>query len=302
MDYNINELFGYNKDYLTRTYNFLESQRIRNAEKLPSRWRSLNIVLKVSCEHEDYVVKKMSNGQDNNEIERVKLMRRTYPAITPPLFLVEGNDCYTMGYIEGKSFFNLSRNERAEKIAIAGKMLKHAYFGDGFAENVVMHDISEKVREGFERYREKRKQYFNEKELRLQEKDFERFREVPDQLSHNDLNAANLIYNHDIKIIDPSEEGYNDIARDIGRYCASCFFNNYDCFGNDKQHSIEIARAFLESFDETTLKRAKYYVGESFLAFLGFNTETTDKEVLKQLSVNMLTRDDEITNIMEESL
>ncbi|VVB78458.1 Uncharacterised protein [uncultured archaeon] len=290
--------FGFEEGIFPRTYQFLESQNIKETERLPSIWRQNNLVLKATCEWEDYVVKKINSGEANGEINRVKLMRKTYPAITPKLFIIEGTDCYTMNYIRGKSFFNLNEDEKVEKIGLAGKVLNEAYFSEESGQT----DISIQVRNGFLRYREKRKQYFDEDELRLCEGYFNIFKTVPNKPSHNDLNAANLIYNGDIKLIDPSEEGYDDVARDIGRYCASCFFNNYDYFGNNKSHSIEIAGSFLKSFDEPTLKRAKYYVGESFLSFLGFNTKTTEKSVLKKLCINMLTIDDQILNIMEKSL
>ena len=120
--------------------------------------------------------------------------------------------------------------------------------------------------------------------------------------SHNDLNAANLLYCNGIKLIDPSDEGFNDISRDIGRYCASCFFNNYDYFGGDKKHSLEIAEAFLCNFDEDILNRAKYFIGESFLSFLNFDTVSVPKTTLKRLALDVLLKKGKITKILEESL
>ena len=290
--------FGFEEELFPRTFKFLEVQNVEQTERIPSRWRDQNLVLKVSCQYENYVVKKM-NAQDSGETKRVLLMRKIYPLITPRLFLIDGSDCYTMSFIPGRSFFNLDNDEKIGKAGLAGKLLNEAYFGTG---NFGTTDISSQVKEGFLRYREKRKQYFLDSELRLSQEDFEIFSEVPDMPSHNDLNAANLIYNEGIKLIDPSEEGYNDVSRDIGRYCASCFFNNYDYFGQDKKHSIEIARAFLENFEAETLLRAKYYMGESFLSFLGFNTHSTPKSVLKNLAINMLTRKGEILEILGETI
>jgi len=294
------DLFNeFERELFPRTYQFLESQNIRETKRLPSRWRANNLVLKATCEWQDYVVKKVENGAANGEINRVTLMRQTYPRITPKLFIIEGTDCYTMSYIFGKSFFELEKEERVPKIRKAGEILSQTYASVSDYEKV---DISKCVRESFERYRNKRKEYFKEGELTSQDIDFDIFRQVLNQPSHNDLNAANLLYNGDIKLIDPSEEGFNDIARDVGRYAASCFFNNYDYFGNDKTHSLKIADAFLGNFDPQTLERAKYYMGESFLSFLRFDTITTDKSVLKKLATNLLTQDGRIVSLLEESL
>ena len=185
---------------------------------------------------------------------------------------------------------------RVESIDLAGRVLSESYSWREYPEI----DISDNVRNGFEVYREKRKRFFGEDELRVF--DFSIFSRVPDQPSHNDLNAANLLYAKKIKLIDPSDEGFNDIARDVGRYCASCFFNNYDYFGNDKKQSLEIVEAFLGHFDDEILGRAKYFIGESFLSFLNFDTVSVPKEVLKRLSMNVLGKKGKITDILEDSL
>lgn len=289
---------GFNKSIYPRTHYFLDSQDLVSYEKLESRWRIKNLILKVSSEWQNYVVKRLDMEQ--GETNKVKMMRQTYPSITPELFLIEGSHCYIMGHIPGKSFFDLRKAERVKKIKRAGKLLAKVYSEVG--EDCSKVNINREVMRGFERYRKNRKEFFNDDELNLTRKDFEIFRTVPNQLSHNDLNAANLLYNGEIRVIDPSEEGYNDVARDVGRYCASCFFNNYDYFGNDKEHSLAIAKGFLENFDEYVLERARYYIGESFLSFLNFNTKTTDKSVLKKLAMRLLTGKGEILNLLEEGL
>jgi len=289
-------MWGFDESAFPRTHQFLGSQNPISRERLPSRWRKDNLLLRVSCEWQNYVVKKVD--KEEGEIDKVKLMRRTYPSLTPRLFLTEGGDCYTMSYVNGRSFFNLNKEERIEQIRRAGELLSRVYFEEG--ENCSKIDISGEVRKGFERYRRNRKEFFNDDELNLSKKDFKVFGSVPNQLSHNDLNAANLMYDEEIKVIDPSEEGYNDIARDVGRYCASCFFNNYDYFGNDGEHSLAVADGFLKNFDESVLQRAKYYIGESFLSFLGFDTVTTSKSVLKKLAINTLTGEGNIMDLLEE--
>ncbi|MDP2924906.1 MAG: hypothetical protein Q8N99_00890 [Nanoarchaeota archaeon] len=292
-------LYGFDMKKFPRTYGFLESQSVISVEQIPSRWRNSNLILKTSCSFQAYVVKKINDPNSDGEIDRAVLMKKSYPEITPAIYLIEGGCCYTMKFVPGISFFNLRKEERVEKIGLAGKKLKEAYT---LGEKAASVDISDKVRQGFLRYRESRKEYFEEQELRLGEEDFEIFKNVPDIPSHNDLNAENVLYNGSISIIDPSNEGYNDIARDIGRYCASCFFNNYDCFGNQKRQSLEIAEAFLKNFDKITLERASYYIGESFLSFLRFKTVTCDKSVLKRLATAMLRKHSDIMETLEERL
>ena len=279
----------------SETYDFLERKEILGIERLDSLWRKENLLLKVDCLEQSYVFKKINGEEKQSEIERVKLFKEEYNGLMPEIFVFE-DSAYLMQYIDGDSFFNLAENERIKRIDLAGKVLSETYSGRDYSKV----DISNEVRRGFEIYREKRKRFFQEDELRLV--DFSIFNRVSNQPSHNDLNAANLLYSEQIKLIDPSDEGFNDIARDVGRYCASCFLNNYDYFGNDKKQSLEIAEAFLGHFGEETLERAKYFIGESFLAFLNFDTVSVPKKVLKRLSMNILEKKGKIINILEDSL
>ena len=292
-----------NRDYLgvleqfPKTYRFLEEQRIHRIERLDSLWRKENLLLRVGCDKKDYVFKKINGEEKQSELERVKLMKKEYSNLMPEVFVFE-SEAYLMEYIDGDSFFNLSNGGKIIKIGLAGKVLNSNYSGKNFPEK----DISEAVFNSFSIYREKRKRFFHEDELILPIESFEIFKKVSNQPSHNDLNAANLLYGEKIKLIDPSDEGFNDISRDIGRYCASCFFNNYDYFGNDRKQSLEIAEVFLSNFNENLLERAKYFIGESFLSFLNFDTVSVEKSVLKRLSMNLLQKKGKIINLLEESL
>ena len=281
----------------SRTYDFLEKQRIQEIERLDSLWRKENLLLRIGCSEQDYVFKMINGKEKISELNRVKLMKDNYPDLMPEVFVFEDN-AYLMDYIDGNSFFNLKNSEKTEKLNLAGRILSNVYLKYKFKER----DISKEVYDSFNRYWEKRNKFFLDDELRLKEETFEIFKRVPNQPSHNDLNATNLIYGKEIKLIDPSEEGFNDISRDIGRYCASCFFNNYDYFGNDKKHSLEIAEIFLSNFDEEILERAKYFIGESFLSFLNFDTVSVSKNVLKHLAMNLLLKKGKIIYLLEDSL
>ena len=80
------------------------------------------------------------------------------------------------------------------------------------------------------------------------------------------------------------------------------FFNNYDRFGNDAKHSVEIADAFISHFREQDVERAKYYIGESFLSFLNYDTVSVPKDVLKKLTLNVLTKKGSIVELLENAL
>lgn len=281
-----------------KTFQFLDEKGIESIERLDSLWRKENIILRVKAGGYEYVFKKINGEEKTSELERVRLLVEDYPSLMPKIYLFEVN-AYLMEYISGNSFFSLKNNQMVEKIAEAGKSLRGIHQFKQRARK----DISDKITASFQRYRTKRAKFFQENELRDEEIDFSAFTNVPDNHSHNDLNAANLLYTkRGIRFIDPSEEGYEDIARDVGRYCASCFFNNYDYFGQDKRGSLDIASAFLSNFDSETLTRAKYYIGESFLSFMGFDTVSTSKSALKTLAANMLTKKGGIVKILEESL
>jgi hypothetical protein len=279
------------------TYEFLERQRIEAVERLDSLWRKENLLLRVKCKDAEYVFKMIHDKEKETEKDRIRMMIQEYPNLMPAVYLFERNS-YIMDYIDGNSFFGLKEEERAAKINEAGRVLNENYSGRCFHAADIMHSVFN----SFARYRKKRARFFDESELRLKVEDFDIFREVPHQLSHNDLNAANLLYGKKIKLIDPEDKGFNDISMDIGRYCASCFFNNYDYFGNDKNHSLEIAEAFLSNFDRSLLERAKYFIGESFLSFLDFDTVSVKKSVLKKLAINLLQKKGDIIGLLEDGL
>jgi len=274
---------------------FLGRNEICSIERLYSIWRKENLLLKISCYGGKYVFKQINGPDKMLEALKMQEFKQAYPEITPGIIITE-NNAYLMEFIDGKSFFEIPKEEKIGRMLICGAILSKTYENGHHAPK----DISEHVRKSFEKYRKKAEAYFSNSELRLQ--DFSIFQSVPSQTSHNDLNAANLLFDKGIKLIDASKEEFNDVARDIGRYCASTFFNNYDYFGGDKQHSLEIASAFLSSFDGSTLERARYFIGESFLSFMNFETKTTPKEKLKKLAISILTKKQPILKSLEECI
>ena len=274
---------------------FLEEKEIHSIEKIESKWRKENLLLRVECKQDCYVFKRVNDGRSEKEIRRMGILKGEYPSIVPQVYLIEG-DSYLMGHIDGKNFFELGENKKLEKISFGGETLVRAWTKGYYQKR----DISDKIQSSFNKYRKKAAKFFLDSELISI--DFSLFSQVPDQPSHNDLNAANLLYDGTIKMIDPSEEEYNDLSRDIGRYLASVFFNQYDYFGNNKQFSLQLAETFISHFPVDFLARAKYFAGESFLSFLNFDTYSTDKSVLKNLAISVLEKDKPILCCLEEGL
>ena len=258
----------------------LMSRGISGVRKLESTWRKENTLIHASCADGDLVLKILKDERDS-ELHRLRLMRKTYGCLFPEIVAEEG-DAYLMSYIEGNNFFDLPDGDRVASVAQLGQTLSEKWSHGTY--QVV--DIRDKVRALFARYRASRAQFFAHDEMT--EVDLEPFAHVSDRPSHNDLNCANAIYNGSVGLIDPSEEGYNDVARDVGRYTASTFFNYYDRHGQNRTRSLDIAHAFLAPFDDTLLQRAKFYAGESFLSFLRFDTLTVPKTVLKNWAINTL--------------
>lgn len=276
-------------------YSFLEKRKIQEIEKLDSIWRQQNLLLKIKCNDSTYVFKEIADEGKNTEMPRMQALKKEYPNLLPELFVFEGN-AYLMEFVKGPTFFKLTTKQKIDYMQKAGEKLNDSYL----RQNISHVDLRETIKNSLETYFHKANEFFSEDEF--PKVDLEIFKEVPDQLSHGDLNAANLIYGEEIKIIDPADKGFSDVAKDVGRYCASCFFNHYDYFGNNKKESLEIAEAFLQSFDDATLQRTKYYVGESFLSFIRFHTETTPKSVLKKLATNVLQKEGGIISLLEENL
>lgn len=277
------------------TYSFLEKRKIKGIERLTSRWRQQNLLLKVECQDATYIFKEIADEGKSTEIPRIQALKKEYSSLLPDLFVFEGNS-YLMEFVKGPTFFELSTKQKIDYMQKAGTKLSKIYS----KENSSTLDLTEAISQSLETYFKKAHEFFSEDEF--PKVDLEIFKEVPEQLSHGDLNAANLIYGDSIKIIDPADKGFSDVAKDVGRYGASCFFNHFDYFGNNKNESLEIADAFLSHFDESTLQRAKYFIGESFLSFIRFHTETTPKSVLKKLSTNVLQKEGKIISLLEESL
>lgn len=277
---------------------YIEINKIRSFERLDSLWRKENLLLRITTDDKNYVFKKINNKSGTDEIDKINKNKKEYPELYPEIYCYNENS-YLMEWIDGFSFFNLEEIERVEKVALAGKILSKNYMQKIKEKK----DISRTIEASFKRYREKRKKYFKHYELNLESNYFKIFSNVECIPSHNDLNAANLLYTKDnIRLIDPSEEGYVDIARDIGRYAASCFFNNYDYFGNDKEESIKIAREFILNFDESLMERTKYYIAESLLSFLNFDCVSVDKDYLKKLCIGMFESKKGIVETLEEIL
>lgn len=278
------------------TYNFLQNKNIKKIKKLNSRWRQNNLVLKLNCQNKNYIFKRIAAEDEYPEISRARELRNEYPSLFPKLFTTE-KDSYLMEFIEGKTFFDLTTKQKINYTQKAGAKLNKDYIKiNGLQTSNLTDYVTDDLKSKFE------KANAIIPDLKFPLVNLEKFKEVPNQQCHGDLNAANLIYGDNIKMIDPATENFGDVARDIGRYCASIFFNHYDYFGNDKKESLKIADDFLGNFDNATLQRTKYHIGASFLSFIKYHTKTTPKSVLGKLATNLLEKEGNIVNLLEESL
>lgn len=179
-----------------KTYNLLMNEEIKEIEKLDSLWRKENLLLRIKTKKNNYVFKHIKGEEKLLELNRFKLLKKEYPSLFPDAFIFE-KESYLMSYIDGCSFFNLKKKEKTEKVNLAGKLLNKAYLEKSFENQ----DISPPVFASFNKYREKRKRFFLEDELRLDFRYFEIFGKVRQNPSHNDLNAANLLYSDSIKLM-----------------------------------------------------------------------------------------------------
>ncbi|MCX6750448.1 MAG: hypothetical protein NTZ83_03250, partial [Candidatus Pacearchaeota archaeon] len=144
-----------------RISEFVDEKEIQSVTRLKSVWRKENLLLKLSCLKGNYVFKQINNDEKTGEMERVKVLKSTYPQLVPNVHVFE-DDAYIMDYINGKGFFDLNKKEKIEKVGICGMLLKDAWKGEEFPKK----DISEKIRGSFNKYRLKGERFFSEDEIR----------------------------------------------------------------------------------------------------------------------------------------
>ena len=210
---------------------FFQDKNILRINPIDSIWKSKNTILKLDCDDGRlYLFKRISEDSEISEIAKAAKLAQEYPVLFPQIFIVDRN-AYLMEFIEGRTFFTLAREEMVPFSSQCGKILQETWSGDingikGLErKEPERKDLRGIIRDSFGQRRKKAARFFSQDELA--DYDFSPFASVPERQSHNDLNAANLFYVSGaaagIRMIDPQELGFNDIARDIGRYCASTF-------------------------------------------------------------------------------
>ncbi len=276
----------------SRITEFLDNFEMTGIAKLPSLWRSSNIVLRISTSGGDFAFKYINDIEAAREVDHVASLRKSYIGFLPKVYCREGQ-AYLMEFVPGVDFFtaaktadrndigdllrrgghsigdvlNKYRLERAPASGIAqiGKTLDH-YSAKSEKSGTASPAIANALRAGIQQWREPLEKYDG-------------------QTSHNDLNAANVIFCPDgaARAIDPEFDstGINDPARDIGRYAASIYFNTYDYFGNNPALAERHLRSFLAGVnaafaraDRQTWARTAFYIGQSAIAFANFNAKT----------------------------
>lgn len=279
---------------------YLENFEILNIEVLPSVWRSDNTVLKIETDAGPFVFKHIFDISEILELEQHRKLKASYKGFTPRLFVVDGQ-AFLMEYVEGEDFFSLIRKMPAERVAekmkIAGSYLAKVYSsvkekrkssGLEAVGYTASHYLAKCLKKGS----------ISPSDAKSLEEFLQLWAPVMSsyegQTAHCDLNCANLIISDSkARAIDPEFDYCNsqDIARDLGRYSASIFLNNFDYNGQNLEESAMILGSFLSSFaekypqDPELAKRAMFYHAQSALSFSNFNTKSVDPKMYSEYSV-----------------
>ncbi|HLD55395.1 MAG TPA: hypothetical protein VJB35_04005, partial [Candidatus Nanoarchaeia archaeon] len=109
-----------------KIYDFLSGKNVNRVEKLNSRWRASNLLLRIDCDDLSYVFKQVNVNNPKSEMEKIALLKKESPLLFPELFIFE-NNAYLMEYVVGQSFFDLDSKERVSKVSFAGKVLSQTH-------------------------------------------------------------------------------------------------------------------------------------------------------------------------------
>jgi hypothetical protein len=274
-----------------RIIEYLDDYDVASIAKLPSLWRSSNIVLRIGTAGGDFVFKYVSDIEAAREVEHIAELRRAYVGFLPKVFCREGQ-AYLMEYIPCKDFFTLCRETPGHDIR--GRL---ANAGEALGRVLGSYRLEREPASGLSQLDRTLGHYHAKCMKSLQLPPAEQgaigrdlapwpaaLGRYPGQVSHNDLNAANvLLCDAGIRAIDPEHDGHavNDPARDIGRYAASIFCNTYDYFGKDGTLALGHLAAFLDGVasafappEAGLWARVGFYIGQSGLSFANFNAQT----------------------------
>ncbi len=283
----LEKLFKY-KDIL----NYLKDSEIRNVRTLDSVWRSGNTILLLDVRNGKgdlkYVFKALENPDHITEIKQIKLLSDLYHNFMPNIHCID-NEAILMDYIDGNNMFSIFKKGNSSQIS---KDL--GLIGSSLSDNYQLHDINNKYSNGLRQidftlnhYGKKclKNNIINSNDLINLEKKLKNWepilKQYPSQIVHNDLNIANVILRgNNVTAIDPEfDDSYtNDVAKDIGRFSASLFFNSYDYYLKSWSNSMGFLDSFYSSFsknynkDDNFDKRVAFYIAQSSLSFSNFKT------------------------------
>ena len=282
-----NKLFRY-----PRIYNFLEDKEIKSLTRLDSIWRSGNTILLIDLKERGagkgkYVFKALENPEHVTEINQINLMKEYYPSFLPNIHCVDG-PALLMDYVGGNNLFGLfrmkSEREILDILASGAKSLCETYKsyqgerGVGNALSQIDYTLSHYAKKAVG------KKNLSQADYTDLERYLANWQEAlygySSQIVHNDLNMGNVIFSSNgLRAIDPEFDPLStiDVAKDVGRYCASVFFNSFDYYKQDWRVSRSCLNAFYESFlsnfsDETLPERILFYFAQSALSFSNFPT------------------------------
>ena len=284
---------------------YLENFEIKDIEQLKSVWRSKNTILKIETDSGFFVFKHIFDISEILELEQHKRLKKSYRNFTPKLFVADGQ-AFLMEHVKGDDFFSLIKKytaaEVAEKMQIAGKTLAGIYSnarekiessGIKAIDYTLGHYASKCLKNG----------RLSEAEMSELAKNLEKWKQqmssYAGQTAHCDLNCANLIISDSTaRVIDPEYDYCDsfDIARDLGRYSASVFLNNFDYNGQNLEESALLLYSFLSSFgknhdaDSALVARTAFYHAQSALSFSNFNTKTVKPKMFADYALSLFSQ------------
>lgn len=293
---------------LTRLYesqnitDLLDKLDVTSIIKLDSMWRSNNLILLFNTRYlnghsKRYIFKSLSQDEHIHEFQQLCLLAENYIDFVPKIH-IQDNKAILMDYADGDNLFQIfkkiTNSELSKSIEFIGEKLADKY-GSYLGEKQIIQKNSQ-IRYTVDYYARDclEKKLLKVNDFRRLEKNLGKWSNYMGnyigQITHNDLNISNvLVTEEDLMTIDPEYDPLftNDVAKDIGRYCASLFFNTYDYYLQQPYFAYNLVLTFYAKFtqnfpiDSFFDKRVLFYIAQSALSFSRFKTNghLTPKEI-----------------------
>lgn len=273
---------------------FLKDQTILGEPvRRPSRWRSNNDIFAFETDSGLFILKRINQPNSQAEIDYQQLLAQTYPGFVPRIHAHDGSTLI-MEFFHGDDLLTTMRRpfqETSPLLESASVHLEGIYtplegsLRESSAPDQLLYTYK------YQAFDPKRDPARFDRALCKWEGTLECY---PAQYIHNDLNSANTIITPDgqVRSIDPRADvyGLKDVAKDLGRLLAagSCAAHSN---GYTEQQTLAILETISRPWRERNSglpERTTFYVGQSYLSFSRWDTETLAKEGLFEVGVSLL--------------